>query len=245
MIIPPFDWITPDWPAPTNVKACVTTRSGGVSGGAYAELNLGDHVGDAPDLVRQNRELVNQALGCQATWLNQVHSCDVVEANSETCTADASFSTRSQLAACVMTADCLPALFCDRQGTVVAAAHAGWRGLLNGVLEATIKSMQVEVDQVLVWLGPAIGPNAFEVGQEVLEAFVAEQSAARAAFKPSHRHGYWYADIYQLARLRLERMEVSAVYGGGFCTVNDPQQRFFSYRQQAVTGRFASLVWLE
>lgn len=235
----------PDWPAPTNVRACVTTRSGGVSQGTYAELNLGMHVGDDPQAVARNRALLAEHLDCQVTWLNQVHSCDVVPTNQQTLTADGVYSTVAKQAACVMSADCLPVLFCDQQGTVVAAAHAGWRGLLNGVLESTATAMQVAPTEIIAWLGPAIGPTAFEVGPEVQQAFVAKQAEAVQAFTASARAGYWYADIYQLARLRLAAFGITAVYGGDWCTVTDPEQRFFSYRKQAVTGRFASLVWLE
>ena len=239
-----LDWIVPDWPAPARVRACVTTRNGGYSQGPYAQLNLAEHVGDDSLQVQRNRLLVDQLLGCQATWLNQVHSCDVVAASNDLVTADASYSTTPYLAACVMTADCLPVLFCDRQGSIVAAAHAGWRGLAQGILEATVQQMQVPASELMAWLGPAIGPEVFEVGPEVLEAFVSIQPEAKLAFVPAARAGHWYADIYALARLRLQRVGVTAVYGGEFCTMTDAQQRFFSYRQQAVTGRFASLVWL-
>jgi polyphenol oxidase len=237
------DWLTPQWPAPARVKACVTTRSGGVSVAPFDSFNLGEHVADAPLSVQKNRQRLVSLLGCKPTWLQQVHGTAVVEAcPARLLEADASWTREPGVACTVMTADCLPALFCDRAGTRVAAAHAGWRGLAAGVLEATLEKLAVPADQVLVWLGPAIGPQAFEVGAEVREAFVDQHAQAAAAFQPGVNSGKFMADIYQLARIRLAACGVSAVYGGDFCTFNDP--RFFSYRRSAQTGRFASLIWL-
>lgn len=237
------DWLTPDWPAPAQVKACVTTRAGGVSLEPFDRFNLGAHVGDEPDAVAQNRHSLIEKLNCQPAWLQQVHGVAVAAADpSVVAEADASWTATPGIACTVMTADCLPALFCDRAGSRVAAAHAGWRGLVNGVLEATLDSLAIPAEDVLVWLGPAIGPQAFEVGPEVREAFLDVQAEADQAFVPSANPGKYLADIYQLARLRLAARGVKAVYGGGFCTVTDP--RFFSYRRSARTGRFASLVWL-
>lgn len=236
-------WLTPDWPAPAWVKACVTTRAGGVSQAPFDSFNLGAHVGDEVAAVAQNRHSLIARLNCQPAWLQQVHGTVVADADpSAVVEADASWTATAGIACTVMTADCLPALFCDRAGTRVAAAHAGWRGLVNGVLEATLDALAVPAEEVLVWLGPAIGPQAFEVGGEVREAFMAVQPEADQAFVPSINAGKYMADIYQLARLRLAARGVTAVYGGGFCTVSDP--RFFSYRRSARTGRFASLVWL-
>ncbi|MDH4611142.1 peptidoglycan editing factor PgeF [Pseudomonas sp. BN102] len=236
-------WLTPDWPAPARVRACVTTREGGVSLPPYEGLNLGSHVEDDPLAVEQNRKLLTSALGCRPAWLSQVHGVRVVEANpSRVDEADASWIAEPGIAAAVLTADCLPALFCDRAGTRVAAAHAGWRGLAGGVLEATLDALALKPEEVLVWLGPAIGPAAFEVGPEVREAFLASHPEADQAFQPSANAGKFMADIYQLARIRLAARGVQAVYGGGFCTVSDP--RFYSYRRASRTGRFASLVWL-
>lgn len=237
------DWLTPQWPAPAKVKTCITTRSGGVSVAPYDSFNLGEHVGDDPKAVVKNRQRLVSLLGCKPAWLQQVHGVAVVEANPAcVLEADASWTNKPNTACTVMTADCLPVLFCDRAGTRVAAAHAGWRGLAAGVLEATLAKLAVPADQVLVWLGPAIGPQAFEVGLEVREAFVAHHAQAAAAFKPSTHADKCMADIYQLARIRLAACGVEAVYGGDFCTVTDP--RFFSYRRSAQTGRFASLIWL-
>ncbi|WMI99141.1 peptidoglycan editing factor PgeF [Pseudomonas chlororaphis subsp. aurantiaca] len=238
------DWLIPDWPAPAGVKACVTTRAGGVSLAPFDSLNLGDHVDDDPQAVAENRRRLTDRFSMQPAWLKQVHGIDVVEADpSVVATADASWTATPGIACSAMTADCLPALFCDRAGTRVAAAHAGWRGLAAGVLEATLDNLKVAPEDVLVWLGPAIGPQAFEVGPEVRDAFVRHLPQTEQAFVPSHNPGKLMADIYALARLRLASCGVTAVYGGGFCTVSDP--RFYSYRRSPRTGRFASLIWLE
>lgn len=238
-------WITPDWPAPANVRATVSTRAGGVSQAPFDTCNLGDHVGDDPAAVAENRQRLVVAHGCQPAWLSQVHGIEVVEADpSRVMTADASWSATPGIASAVLTADCLPALFCDRAGTRVAAAHAGWRGLVGGVLEATLNALAVPPEDVLVWLGPAIGPQAFEVGAEVRDAFLAEHAETDAAFVPSRNEGRFMADIYQLARIRLAVRGVHAVYGGGLCTFSDTE-RFYSYRRNSRTGRLASLVWLD
>ncbi|WP_407733132.1 peptidoglycan editing factor PgeF [Pseudomonas citronellolis] len=237
-------WLIPDWPAPANVRACVSTRAGGVSQAPFDSFNLGDHVGDDPAAVAENRRRLEQAQGCRPAWLSQVHGIEVVEADpSRVATADASWSATPGIACAVLTADCLPALFCDRAGTRVAAAHAGWRGLAGGVLEATLDRLAVPAAEMLVWLGPAIGPQAFEVGPEVREAFMADHAEAAAAFVPSVNAGRYMADIYQLARIRLAARGVTAVYGGGLCTFSDTE-RFYSYRRNPRTGRQASLVWL-
>lgn len=237
-------WLTPDWPIPANVRACVTTRAGGVSLEPFDSFNLGDHVGDDPVAVAENRRRLTAELGCQPAWLSQVHGIDVVEADpSAVSTADASWSATRGLACTIMTADCLPALFCDRAGTRVGAAHAGWRGLAGGVLEATVDAMGVLPAELLVWLGPSIGPQAFEVGPEVREAFLKDHAEAERAFLPSANAGKYMADIYELARIRLAAKGVTAVYGGGFCTFTDTE-RFYSYRRNSRTGRLASLIWL-
>jgi YfiH family protein len=238
------DWLIPDWPAPAGVKACVTTRAGGVSVAPFDSLNLGDHVEDSLEAVLENRRRLTDAFNIQPAWLRQVHGVVVVEADpGRTAEADGSWTSTPGIACTSMTADCLPALFCNRAGTRVAAAHAGWRGLAAGVLEAAFESLDAEPGEVLVWLGPAIGPQAFEVGPEVREAFMQQLPETIEAFVPSQNPGKFMADIYQLARLRLAARGVTAVYGGGFCTVTDP--RFYSYRRNARTGRFASLIWLE
>ncbi|MFV3306635.1 peptidoglycan editing factor PgeF [Pseudomonas sp. NY15181] len=237
-------WLTPDWPAPANVRACVTTRVGGVSAEPFDSFNLGDHVGDEPAAVAENRRRLTAALGCQPAWLSQVHGIDVVEADpSVVATADASWSKAPGVACTIMTADCLPALFCDRAGTRVAAAHAGWRGLAGGVLEATVDALGIAPGELLVWLGPSIGPQAFEVGAEVRDAFLKDHAEAERAFVPSANAGKYLADIYELARIRLAAKGVTAVYGGGLCTYSDTG-RFYSYRRSSRTGRLASLIWL-
>ena len=239
----PFDWLTPDWPAPQNVQACGTTRSGGDSLPPFAHFNLGQHVGDSRQQVQANRRYLAETLGCQPTWLNQAHGALVVKADAtQILTADASVSREVELACCIMSADCLPVLFTDLSGSCVAAAHAGWRSLVAGVLENTVASMQIAPQQIIAWLGPAIGVNAFEVGAEVRDAFVRQHSKAAEAFVPSQNPDRWMGDIYQLARIRLAACGVQAVYGGGWCTLTDP--RFYSYRRDSVTGRFASLIWL-
>lgn len=239
--------IIPDWPAPANVRALQTTRDGGVSVGAYASLNLGDHVGDDPVAVARNRALLCATLPVEPVWLKQVHGNIVADADHAVGVpdADASVARRAGAICAVMTADCLPLLLCDEAGTVVAAAHAGWRGLAGGVAEATVKAMNVAPERLLVWLGPAIGPAAFEVGDEVRQAFTAHDPEAAKAFVPSPALGTqkWLADIYLLARQRLALLGVKRVYGGGLCTFTDAQ-KFYSYRRDCATGRMASLVWL-
>lgn len=238
------DWLVPEWPASANVRACVTTRRGGISVLPFDSFNLGDHVDDDPAAVAWNRQHLQDALGCDPAWLAQVHSSVAVRATPGICvTADASWSDTPGVACSVLTADCLPVLFCDRAGTRVAAAHAGWRGLVGGILEATLEALAVPSSGVLAWLGPAIGPAAFEVGAEVREAFLAQHPATAAAFVPSRNAGRYMADLYQLARIRLAAVGVSAVFGGGLCTFND--QRFYSYRRASRTGRFATLIWLD
>jgi hypothetical protein len=241
-----LELILPSWPAPANVRAAVTTRRGGVSLPPYDTLNLGDHVGDDPAAVAGNRRRLVAALGLPAEprWLSQVHGTFAVDAAvlGVGCEADASHTALPGVVCAVLTADCLPVLLCNRNGTQVAAVHAGWRGLLNGIIEQCIAAMGGE-DELLAWLGPAIGPQAFEVGEEVREAFVADTPEAVAAFAPLP-NGRWLADIYALARQRLHRAGVTSVYGGGHCTFSEPE-RFYSYRRDGRTGRMASLIWME
>ncbi len=235
--------IQPDWPAPARVRACMTTREGGVSPPPWASFNLGDHVGDDPAHVAANRARLRESLPAEPGWLRQVHSPRVVELGREqNPEADASFTREAGQVCAVLTADCLPVLFCDRAGSVVAAAHAGWRGLANGVLEATVAAMGVAPADVLAWMGAAIGPQAFEVGEEVREAFITRHPEAAAAFAP-HAPGKWLADLYALARIRLGSVGVRSIYGGGRCTFSEAET-FYSYRRDGVTGRMAALVWL-
>ena len=236
--------LQPDWDLPEGAGALLTTRAGGQSTGPFASFNLGGHVGDDPAAVAANRARLRGFLPADPLWLNQVHGAAVADSDlSEGVPeADAVLARSSGRVCAVLTADCLPVLLCDDDASVVAAAHAGWRGLAAGVLEATLDALALPADQVLVWLGPAIGAQAFEVGAEVREAFIAQHAEAAEAFRPSHNAGKFMADIYQLARIRLAARGVTAVYGGDFCTYNDP--RFYSYRRSAQTGRFASLIWL-
>jgi YfiH family protein len=241
-------FLTPDWPAPGRVRAAVSTRLGGVSSGAYAGFNLGAHVGDEPSAVADNRALLARQLGLlrPPVWLKQVHGVDVVDleaAGGGTPTADASVCRTADHLCAILTADCLPVLLTDERGSVVAAAHAGWRGLAAGVLENTVQAMRVAPEQLMAWLGPAIGPEVFEVGPEVRAAFVSDDAGCRDCFRQARRPGHFLADIFGLARRRLARAGVSGVYGGGLCTASD-ETRFFSYRRDATCGRMASLIWL-
>ena len=236
--------IVPDWPAPENIRALQTTRLGGVSDSPYLSLNLGDHVGDEPMRVAANRQRLNAWLPSEPVWLRQVHGKTVVHVEQASCLpqADAAVASSANAVCVVMTADCLPLLICDRAGSRVAAVHAGWRGLQVGVIEAAVAEMQAQPADLLVWLGPAIGPQAFEVGTEVRDAFTQVDAEASNAFVRTGEQK-WLADIYLLARQRLGRMDITAVYGGDLCTYTD-SARFFSYRRDGVTGRMASMIWI-
>ncbi len=241
-------WIEPDWPAPARVRALCATRVGGVSTGTYFSLNLAEHVGDDPDSVGRNRALLRERLGLPAEphWLQQVHGCAVVQTDEARrgCEADASVSFHPGEVCAVMTADCLPLLLCDRAGTRVAAVHAGWRGLAGGVIEAAVEKIGARPNDLLCWLGPAIGPDAFEVGPEVRARFLELGGVdTKAAFRPSPG-GKWLADLYALATERLNALGADQVWGGGLCTYSDPN-RFFSYRRDGTTGRMASLIWID
>ena len=241
-----IELILPDWPAPANVRAAVTTRVGGVSHSPYDSFNLATHVGDDSTAVRENRARLRTALALPAEplWLKQVHGVAVVDAAQDGTEpeADGAFVTQPGAVCAVLTADCLPVLLCNRAGTKVAALHAGWRGLAGGVIEAGVEALSVPGSELLAWFGPAIGPEAFEVGPEVRMAFIQHDAQAAQAFRMA-RAGKYLADIYLLARLRLQRLGVAAVYGGGLCTVAE-RARFFSYRRGGATGRMASLIWL-
>lgn len=240
------DWIVPEWQPHAAVRALVTTRAGGSSDGPWSGLNLGTHVGDDASHVKCNRDRLTASLPSTPVWLNQVHGTQVVDAAivQGVPDADASFAYCPRVVCAVMTADCLPVLFADQQGAVVAAAHAGWKGLLNGVLESTIAAMGVPPERLSVWLGPAISQAAFEVGEEVRSAFVTGMPTAAAYFSQGEQSGKWMADLFGLARLRLTAAGVSAISGGGDCTFSQPD-RYYSYRRDRTTGRMASLIWLE
>ena len=255
-------WLIPAWPdLPPNIGALSTTRQGGVSVTPYDDgssaaggMNLGTHVGDRPEAVQRNRALLRAVLPAEPLWLAQVHGTRVVDAALATGVpeADASFTSERGVVCTVQTADCLPVLLCDSDGTTVGAAHAGWRGLVAGVLENTVACMRAAgAGEIVAWLGPAIGPMHFEVGEDVRQAFVARfvdlghsADQARAAFRPiADSTGKYLADIYLLARSALMQVGVTRVSGGDLCTVSDAR-RFYSYRRDRVTGRMASLIWI-
>jgi YfiH family protein len=248
----PADWLTPRWPVPSSVRAVCTTRAGGVSGGAYASLNLGTHVGDAPDAVAANRALLGDGISARPVFLDQVHGTEVALLDATTpdgIEADACVTSTHGIACTVMVADCLPVLFASACGTRVAAAHAGWRGLAAGVLERALEHLDVAGGQPpSAWLGPCIGPLAFEVGDEVRAAFIEQSAHAAACFRTADRPGKWLADLPALARQRLRAAGVEHVHGndGGdtWCTVRNPL-RFFSHRRDRVGGRFAASVWID
>ena len=245
------DALKPDWSAPDRVGALSTTRAGGVSGRPWDSLNLGSHVEDNPDNVQQNRLRLAESAGLTSErigWLNQVHGTDVVELTpdnvGQSAKADASYTRHPGIACAILTADCLPVVLSDSEGTVVGAAHCGWRSLCGGVIENLVSAMAVAPETLQAWLGPAIGPDSFEVGPEVRDAFLEHDPTAARAFKAEGaRSGRFMADIYALATLRLNHLGVSSLTGGGHCTVRD-SDRFFSYRRDGQTGRMATLVWL-
>jgi YfiH family protein len=268
--------IIPDWPAPANVKTLQTTRAGGFSATPYESLNLGDHVGDAPLAVERNRMLLNTLLPSEPVWLEQAHGTIVANADQAGCLpqADACIARHRSAVCVVMTADCLPVLLCDKQGSVVGAAHAGWKGLAAGVIEATVQAMDAAPQNLMAWLGPAISQQAFEVGEEVRALFVDADPRAAAAFIPG-QSGKWFADIYALARLRLNALGITGIHGGGDCDTllrssrlreqspaappapdgstapcrggyctYNDSERFFSHRRDGATGRMGTFIWL-
>jgi hypothetical protein len=254
-----LDWIVPQWPVPSAVQAFVTTRNGGVSGGASASLDLGSakslqQGAEVIDAIAQNRQRVEAFLPAKPVWLEQVHGADVVtvrqgdrasidadSAPSHPPRGDAAVTRAADVVLGVRVADCLPVLFADRDGSVVGIAHAGWRGLAAGVLENTVAAMQCEPTHIVAWFGPAIGPSAFEVGDVVRDAFMRSDVASTAAFVAG-RPGKWYADLEALARRRLARVGVTSVHGGDMCTLSD-SRRFFSFRRDGTTARMAAFVW--
>lgn len=250
-----MELLIPEWPQlSSRIGAFMTYRSGGVSHGPYDDgrhgggLNLGLHVNDDPVLVQQNRQLLGDVLPHSPVWLNQVHSAHVVDAASVQGIpdADASVANQPHVVCTIMTADCLPVLFADQAGQVVGAAHAGWRGLANGVLQNTLQAMKDKgAGEISAWLGAAIGPERFEVGQDVFDVFVAKNSDFKQAFTPiSDRNEKYWADIYLLARITLQQNAVKHIFGGEHCTVKE-KDRFYSYRRDRVTGRMATCIWIK
>jgi YfiH family protein len=240
-------WLVPDWPAPARVRAFVTTRDGGVSIGEYASLNLGSRSGDDPANVARNRLIVRSRLPAMPRWMFQEHGAEIADldrlAEADIATADAATTSLPGRVGVVLTADCMPLFLCDEQGRRVGVAHAGWRGMSAGVIENTVRALGVDPAKLMAWMGPAIGPAAFEVGPEVREAFVAADPRAADAFV-QHRPGKYLADLYALARQRLQRAGVARVFGGGFCTYREID-RFFSYRREKKSGRMGAFIWME
>ena len=244
-------WLDADWPAPPGVRALTTTRHGlGMSQAPFDSFNLGIRCGDDAEAVIENRRQLEVALGLPSTphWLKQVHGIEVLRFDAPpvpdavAMEADAAVTSTSGVVLCVQTADCLPVLFASRYGDEVAVAHAGWRGLANGVLEATLAAMRSAPADVIAWLGPAAGPKAYEIGEDVRAAFLSQDPKAASCFTAT-RPGHFLIDLYALARRRLAAAGVVAVFGGGLCTISDAA-RFYSYRRDERTGRMASLVWL-
>jgi hypothetical protein len=243
-------WLEADWPAPPGVRVISTYRGEdftGVSQAPYASLNLGDHVGDDPSAVTENRRRLSAAAGLpsQPSWLAQVHGTNVVDldASSPDGPADAAIARRAGAVCAILSADCLPIVLATESGDAVAAAHAGWRGLAAGVIQSTVRSLAVPPEQLLAWLGPAISPEHFEVGPEVREAFLLRDLQAGNAFQPNAR-GRFMADLGVLARQQLKALGIERIYGGGECTYARAD-RYFSYRRDGVTGRQATLIWRE
>jgi polyphenol oxidase len=243
-------WLVPDWPAPANIHAATTLRTGGVSKEPYLSLNPATHVNDLKECVLQNRKIIRDMLSLPAepVWLDQIHSNHIIKAEigNTPQQADASYSFESGVVCAVMTADCLPLLICSKDGQKIAAIHAGWRGLLTGVIANSIseiasKTPITKCTELLIWLGPAIGAKCFEVGTEVFDAFMNKSNLYEKAFKKQHNSKY-LADIYQLARIELNTLGISNIYGGTYCTMTD-NERFFSYRRDNQTGRMATLIW--
>jgi hypothetical protein len=259
------DWIVPDWPAPGNVRAFITTRAGGMSGGPYASFNLGLRTADDPAAVAANRAALRSLLPQEPVWLRQVHGSRVIDADIRppapevnadfppagpgvsaeapptAPAADAAVARKSGTVCAVLVADCVPVFLTDRAGGTVAVAHAGWRGLAGGVVENAVRAMQCPPADLLAFLGPGIGPRAFEVGADVRDAFIGGDPDAQSAFVPC-KPGKWLADLFTLARRRLARSGVLRVFGGGLCTHSDTA-RFYSHRRNPVTGRMAALIW--
>jgi len=238
-------WIEPDWAAPRNVRAFVTTREGGVSSGEFASLNLGTGSGDDPAHVARNRLIVRERLPAMPRWMKQVHGTGVADLDAlgddDVPVADAAVVSSPGRVGAVLTADCMPLLLSDRAGKRVGIAHAGWRGMAAGVIENAVAALRVPAAEVIAWMGPAIGPAAFEVGEDVRSAFEETDPGSAAAFAP-HKPGKYLADLYALARRRLARAGVGAVSGGGFCTYSDAE-RFFSYRRVRASGRMGAFIW--
>ena len=241
------NFFIPNWPVPLHIKSMQTLRSGGKSEGAYNGFNLATHVNDEINAVHLNRDLLNQYLPSAPYWLNQTHSVDVLNLPSPTLNGDASYTREKSTVCVVQTADCLPLLVTDMDDTIVAAIHAGWLGLLNGVIENTIEKMNISPNELLVWLGPAISQKHFEVGFDVKNSFCEKHIEAEKAFHLISEQK-WLADIYALAKIRLNLCGITQIYGGSvsddYCTFAN-EVDYFSYRRDGITGRMASLIWID
>ena len=243
----PEEWLVPEWDAPPRVRAFVTTRHGGVSQGEFASMNLGKHSGDDPAHVEENRLIVREHVPETPRWMAQAHGIAVADLDrlpdGQVPKADAAVLGSPGRVGAVLTADCMPLFLCDASGRRAGVAHAGWRGMAAGVIEKAVQAIGGRPSQVMAWMGPTIGPDAFEVGAEVRQAFLAMDPAAQGAFKP-HAKGKFMADLYELARQRLARAGVTQVSGGGFCTYTQGE-RFFSYRRKKESGRMGAFIWME
>jgi len=237
------NWLQAEWPAPAFIKAGISLRQGGVSKAPYDSLNIATHVGDDVDAVEQNRNML--VLPNMPQWLEQIHSTQAVLLPCDITTpkADASYTVEREVVCAVMTADCLPLLITDTKGSCVAAIHAGWRGLCDGIIETTIETLPAKNEELLVWLGPAIGANVYEIGVEVYDAFTKNDAEAKQAFTSTSAQ-HWLFDIYCLAKQRLQRIGVRQIFGGDHCTLSE-KEHFFSYRRDNITGRMASMIWIE
>jgi polyphenol oxidase len=245
-----MQFITAIWPAPDNIYALTTTRHAGNSQTPYASCNLAHHVGDHVAHVENNRRLLTNTLNLpsEPVWLTQEHSAQVISLEPGTLSkclhADAVFTQTPNIVCTIMTADCLPILICNKNGTIAAAIHAGWRGLSKGIIENTVQALKQPANDLLVWLGPAIGPNCYEVSQDFYDMFVSEDPSAREAFKAkSDTKGKWLANLYTLAKQRLNKLGLTAIYGGEFCTFTDQQNFYSARRDKGITGRMATLIW--
>ena len=241
-----------DWPAPANVHTLVTTRNGGISEAPYASFNVANHVGDSPLAVAGNRDLLREELPPRLSyqWLNQVHSADVevIEGSGPVITADGLVTREPDIACCILTADCLSVLFTNKSGTEIAVAHGGWRGLLAGILKNTVVALESSSDDLIVWLGPAIGPCHYEVGNEIKQAFLFgcssddEREIINQSFMGSEKQGKLNFDLRELAKLQLQHLGVNEIHGGENCTYCD-ESNFYSYRRDGITGRMASIIY--
>lgn len=241
-----------NWPAPSMIKTLITTRQGGYSQKPYNNFNVATHVGDNPDAVQQNRELLNKFLPSEPIWLDQQHTNICLEVNRSShqalSIADASLTTHENTVCAVLTADCMPLLICNKNATIVSAVHAGWKGMANGIIEKSIKKIleqtQETADQLMIWLGPAISQPSFEVGEDVRQQFIQKHPLSVEAFKPkTSTSNKYFCDLYRISHIILNQLGINQIYGDNYCTYKD-EERFYSYRREGITGRIASMIWI-